>query len=183
MNFIKTDIDGVVEIEPRIFGDDRGYFFEAYNRDEFIKNGINAVFVQDNQSGSSYGVVRGLHMQKGKHSQAKLLRVVDGEVLDVAVDVRDGSPTFGKKVTVRLSSSRGNMLYIPRGFLHGFSVLSERAVFTYKCDNLYNRDAETGVRFDDAKLNIDWQIPADKIIVSEKDRLWGGIDDVTHYRG
>ena len=183
MNFIKTAIDGVVEIEPRIFGDDRGYFFEAYNRAEFVKNGIDAVFVQDNQSGSSYGVVRGLHMQKGEHSQAKLLRVIEGEVLDVAVDVRDGSPTFGHTVVVKLNSVRGNMLYIPRGFLHGFSVLSERAVFTYKCDNLYNRDAETGVRFDDAKLNIDWQIPADKIIVSEKDKLWGGIDDVARYRG
>ena len=183
MNFIKTAIDGVVEIEPRIFGDARGYFFEAYNRDEFVKNGINAVFVQDNQSGSSYGVIRGLHMQKGEHSQAKLLRVIEGEVLDVAVDIRDGSPTFGQSVVVRLSSVRGNMLYIPRGFLHGFSVLSERAVFTYKCDNLYNRESETGVRFDDAKLNIDWQIPADKIVVSEKDKLWGGIDDIAHYRG
>ena len=178
MNFIKTAIDGVVIIEPRVFADARGYFMETYNEAEFIKNGITNKFVQDNQSMSSYGVVRGLHCQMGAHAQAKLVRVLQGTVLDVAVDVRRGSPTFGRHVAVELSAENKRQLFIPRGFLHGFSVLSDVAVFAYKCDNLYAPGAEFGVRFDDPDIGIDWRIPADKIIVSEKDKLNKGLGDV-----
>lgn len=182
MNFIKTEIDGVVIIEPRLFADERGYFFESYNQEEFAAAGITARFVQDNQSKSSYGVIRGLHCQQGEYAQAKLVRAIAGSVLDVAVDIREGSKTFGKYVSVELSAENKRQLYIPRGFLHGFSVLSETAVFAYKCDNLYCKAAEAGVRFDDKDIGIDWKIPADKIIVSEKDMLHGGLKDVAHYR-
>lgn len=178
MNFIKTDIDGVVVVVPRVFQDARGYFFESYNEAEFIKNGIPNKFVQDNQSRSVYGVVRGLHCQLGEFAQAKLVRVLQGRVLDVAVDVRRGSPTFGRHVAVELSDENMRQLFIPRGFLHGFSVLSETAVFAYKCDNLYAPQAEFGVRFDDPDIGIDWQIPADKIIVSDKDKNAKGLKDV-----
>ena len=170
MNFIKTDIDDVIIIEPRIFVDDRGYFFESYNEFEFVKNGITNKFVQDNQSKSSYGVVRGLHCQYGAYSQAKLVSVLYGKVLDVAVDCRKGSPTLGKYVAVELSDENKRRLFIPRGFLHGFSVLSDTAVFLYKCDNWYYKDSEIIVRYDDPELNIDWRVPKDKIIVSEKDK-------------
>ena len=139
MNFIKTDIDGVIVVEPQIFEDNRGYFFESYNEEEFYKNGIEVRFVQDNQSKSSYGVIRGLHCQLGEYSQAKLVRVLQGKVLDVAVDIRRGSPTFGKYVAVELSDENKRQLFIPRHFLHGFSVLSDEAVFAYKCDNVYNK--------------------------------------------
>ncbi len=182
MNFIKTSIDGVIIIESRIFADERGYFFESYNRKEFVEAGIDAEFVQDNQSQSSYGVIRGLHCQNGAHAQAKLVRVLEGKVLDVAVDIREGSPTFGKHVAVELSAENQRQLFIPRGFLHGFSVLSETAVFAYKCDNLYCKAAEDGVLWNDKNIGIDWQIPADKVIVSEKDKLHGGLEDVAHYR-
>ena len=168
MNFIKTDIDGVVVVVPRVFQDARGYFFESYNEAEFIKN----------ESRSVYGVVRGLHCQLGEFAQAKLVRVLQGRVLDVAVDVRRGSPTFGRHVAVELSDENMRQLFIPRGFLHGFSVLSETAVFAYKCDNLYAPQAEFGVRFDDPDIGIDWQIPADKIIVSDKDKNAKGLKDV-----
>ena len=178
MNFIKTDIDGVMVVVPRVFQDARGYFFESYNEAEFIKNGIPNKFVQDNQSRSVYGVVRGLHCQLGEFAQAKLVRVLQGRVLDVAVDVRHGSPTFGRHVAVELSDENMRQLFIPRGFLHGFSVLSETAVFAYKCDNLYAPQAEFGVRFDDPDIGIDWQIPADKIIVSDKDKNAKGLKDV-----
>jgi dTDP-4-dehydrorhamnose 3,5-epimerase len=170
MNFIKTEIDGIVIIEPKVFEDERGYFFESYNEAEFAKNGINIKFVQDNQSKSSYGVVRGLHCQKGEHAQAKLVRVLEGKVLDVAVDVRVGSKTFGKHVAVELSAENKRQLFIPRGFLHGFSVLSETAVFAYKCDNFYSKESEFGVAYNDSDVGIDWLIPSDKIITSEKDR-------------
>ena len=178
MNFFKTDIEGVVIIEPRVFEDARGYFFESYNEAEFIKNGIEARFIQDNQSKSSYGVIRGLHCQLGEHSQAKLVRVLEGKVLDVAVDIRKGSPTFGKYVAVELSAENRRQMFIPRHFLHGFSVLSETAVFAYKCDNFYCKDAEFGIRYDDPEIGIDWKIPADKIITSEKDRIAKGLKDV-----
>lgn len=171
MNFIKTDIDGVVIVEPKIFQDSRGYFCETYNEQEFIKNGIPNRFVQDNQSRSSYGVIRGLHCQLGEHSQAKLVRVLHGAVLDVAVDVRKNSPTFGKYVGVVLSSSNQLQLFIPRGFLHGFSVLSDTAVFAYKVDNFYNKESEFGIRYDSPEINVDWRVPADKVITSEKDRM------------
>ena len=183
MNFIKTEIDGVVIIEPRVFEDARGYFFESYNEAEFIKNGIPNKFVQDNQSKSSYGVVRGLHCQLGEYAQAKLVRVLHGRVLDVAVDIRKNSPTFGKYVAVELSEENKRQLFIPRGFLHGFSVLSDTAVFAYKCDNLYAPHAEFGIRFDDPDIGVDWKIPADKIITSEKDRQAKGLKDVPDYRG
>ena len=178
MNFIKTDIDGVVIVEPRVFEDNRGYFFESYNEEEFNKNGITARFVQDNQSKSSYGVVRGLHCQLGKHAQAKLVRVLKGKVLDVAVDARKNSPTYGKHVAVELSEENKRQLFIPRGFLHGFSVLSEEAVFAYKCDNLYCKDAEFGIRYDDEDIGVDWKVPADKVITSEKDRLANKLKDM-----
>lgn len=178
MNFIKTGIDGVVIVEPKVFNDARGYFFESYNEDEFIKNGIPNKFVQDNQSKSSYGVVRGLHCQLGEHSQAKLVRVLVGKVLDVAVDVRPGSKTFGKHVAVELSDENMRQLFIPRHFLHGFSVLSEQAIFAYKVDNLYNKESEFGIRYDDPEINVDWCVPANKIITSEKDRIANKLADL-----
>lgn len=178
MNFIKTSLEGVVIVEPRLFKDDRGYFFESYNEQEFIANGITNRFVQDNQSKSSYGVVRGLHCQLGERAQAKLVRVLEGTVLDVAVDFRKDSPTFLKHVAVELSAQNNRQLFIPRGFLHGFSVLSETAVFAYKCDNLYCKESEFGIRFDDPTIGVDWQVPADKILVSDKDRQLKEVKDV-----
>ena len=181
MNFIKTEIDGVIIVEPRVFNDARGYFFESYNAAEFAANGIPNTFVQDNQSKSSYGVVRGLHCQLGEHAQAKLVRVLHGTVLDVAVDIRPGSPTFGKHVAVELSAENNRQLFIPRGFLHGFSVLSDTAMFAYKCDNLYAPQSEFGIRFDDPDIGIDWRVPADKIITSDKDNIAKGLKDVPDY--
>lgn len=178
MNFIKTQLEGVYIIEPKIFKDDRGYFFESYNEHEFAVNGINARFVQDNQSKSSYGVIRGLHMQLPPFGQAKLVRVLKGRVLDVAVDVRPDSKTFGKYVAVELSEENQRQLFIPRNFLHGFAVLTDEALFAYKCDNLYHKPAEFGIRFDDPEINIKWPIPADKIITSEKDRLANTLSDL-----
>lgn len=178
MNFIKTKIEGVYIIEPTIFKDSRGYFFESYNEQEFIKNGIKNKFVQDNQSRSTYGVIRGLHCQLNEFSQAKLVRVLQGRVLDVAVDVRPNSPTFGKHVAVELSDENQRQLFIPRNFLHGFSVLSDTAVFAYKCDNLYNKASEFGIRYDDPEIGIDWKIPSDKVITSEKDRLANSLQDL-----
>lgn len=182
MKFIKTDIDGVFIIEPTVFEDDRGYFFESYNEAEFIKNGITNRFVQDNQSKSSYGVIRGLHCQLGEYSQAKLARVLQGKVLDVAVDIRKGSPTFGKHVAVELSAENKRQLFIPRHFLHGFSVLSEDAIVAYKCDNLYCKEAEFGIRYDDPEIGIDWKVSIDKIIASEKDRLANSLKDILNER-
>ena len=182
MNFIKTDIEGVVIVEPRVFEDERGYFFESYNEAEFVANGITNKFVQDNQSKSSYGVIRGLHCQLGEHAQAKLVRVLEGKVLDVAVDIRKGSPTFGKHVAVELSAENKRQLFIPRGFLHGFSVLSETAVFAYKCDNLYCKSAEFGIRYDDEEIGINWQVPADKVVTSEKDRMANKLKDIPDER-
>lgn len=181
MNFIKTDIDGVIIIEPRIFVDDRGYFYESYNKDEFNLHGLGYNFVQDNQSKSSYGVVRGLHCQLGEHAQAKLVRVLYGKVLDVAVDIRQGSETFGKHVAVELSDENNRQLLIQRGFLHGFSVLSPTAVFAYKCDNFYHKPSEFGIRYDDPTINVDWRIPPEKVITSEKDRLAKSFKDIIAY--
>ena len=171
MPFIQTKIKDVVIFEPRIFTDDRGYFFETYNEKLFCDNGVTAKFVQDNQSKSSYGVIRGLHFQKGEHAQAKLVRVLQGRVLDVAVDLRAGSETYGKHVAVELSDVNNLQLFIPRGFAHGFSVLSKTAVFAYKCDNLYCKESEGGIDCADPDLGIDWQIPAEDRILSEKDKL------------
>ena len=169
MNIIKTDIEGVLIIEPRIFEDSRGYFFESFNRMDFEENVGHVDFVQDNESKSSYGVVRGLHFQKGEHAQAKLVRVVKGTVLDVAVDIRPGSPTFGKHVAVELSGDNHRQFFMPRGMAHGFSVLSEEAVFQYKCDNFYCKEAEGAIAWDDPALGIDWMIPESEVILSEKD--------------
>ena len=171
MPFIQTKIKDVVIFEPRIFTDDRGYFFETYNEKLFNDNGMTAKFVQDNQSKSSYGVIRGLHFQKGEHAQAKLVRVLQGRVLDVAVDLRKGSETYGKHVAVELSDVNNLQLFIPRGFAHGFSVLSRTAVFAYKCDNLYCKESEGGIDCNDPDLGIDWQIPAEDRVLSEKDKL------------
>lgn len=182
MNFIKTTIDGVLIVEPKIFEDSRGYFFESYNETEFAQNGIPNKFVQDNQSKSSYGVIRGLHCQLGKHAQAKLVRVLEGKVLDVAVDIRKNSQTFGKYVAVELSADNKRQLFIPRGFLHGFSVLSKTAIFAYKCDNFYCKEAEFGIRYDDEEIGIDWKIPADKVIISEKDRQANNLKDISDER-
>ena len=177
MQFLNTNIADVKIIEPRIFADERGYFFESYNQSEFNKAGINANFVQDNESKSSYGVVRGLHCQLGVHGQAKLVRVLSGKVLDVAVDFRAGSPTYGQHVAVELSCENKRQLYIPRGFLHGFAVLSETCIFSYKCDNLYHKDAECAVRYDDPTLAINWRLPQEHIVVSDKDKSAGEFKD------
>ena len=179
MNFIKTEIDGIIIIEPKVFEDDRGYFFESYNEAEFIRNGITNKFVQDNQSKSSYGVVRGLHSQKGEHAQAKLVRVLEGKVLDVAVDVRKNSKTFGKYVAVELSAENKRQLYIPRGFAHGFAVLSDEAVFAYKCDNVYMPSAERGIIFNDSDLAIDWRVSPGQWNLSEKDKKHPAFADIT----
>ena len=170
MKVIKTDIEGVFIIEPVVFEDERGYFFESYNQADLKKQGIDYNFIQDNQSKSRYGTIRGIHFQKGEFSQAKLVRVLEGKVLDVAVDLRKKSPTFGKHVAVELSAENKRQLMIPRGFGHGFSVLSETAVFAYKCDNVYNKASECGIRYNDPTLNIDWKIDPDKVILSEKDK-------------
>lgn len=169
MEYIKTEIDGVYIIEPKVFKDARGYFFEAFKQDEFEKNVGNVNFVQDNESKSSYGVLRGLHYQKGEFSQAKLVRVIKGKVVDVAVDIRKGSPTFGKHVMVELSEDNKRQLFIPRGMAHGFLVLSQEAVFTYKVDNVYAPQSEASIKFDDATLNIQWPIDKNDVLTSEKD--------------
>ena len=169
MPFTTCEIPGLIIVEPAIFADSRGYFFEAYNQDVFQKNGITCNFVQDNQSKSSYGVIRGLHYQLNPHAQAKLVRVLEGVIYDVAVDIRQGSPTYGKHFGIELSAENKKQLYLPAGFAHGFSVLSETAVVLYKCDALYNKQSEGGIRFDDPALGIDWKVDAAKAIVSEKD--------------
>lgn len=171
MEVIKTDIEGVVIIEPRIFRDDRGYFYESFSQREFEEKVYRTTFVQDNQSKSSYGVLRGLHFQKPPYCQSKLVRCIKGAVLDVAVDLRKGSPTFGKHVAVELTEENHRQLFVPRGFAHGFAVLSEEAVFQYKCDNFYNKESEGAIAWDDPALAIDWRIPADKALLSEKDKL------------
>lgn len=171
MEVIKTAIDGVLIIEPKVFGDHRGYFFESFNEREFAaKSGVDVHFVQDNESKSCYGVVRGLHFQKGEHAQAKLVRVISGKVLDVAVDIRPGSPTFGKHVAAELTAENHRQFFIPKGFAHGFVVLSPEAVFQYKCDEFYCPEAEGAIAWNDPDVAIDWQIPASDVILSEKDR-------------
>ncbi len=169
MEIIDTLIEGVKIIKPRIFEDARGYFFESYSKREFDRHHLAYDFIQDNQSLSSYGVIRGLHFQYGEHAQAKLVRVLQGKVLDVAVDIRPGSPTFGKHVAVELSDENNLQLLIPRGLAHGFSVLSPRAVFSYKCDNGYCKESERGILYNDPALGIDWRIEEGMIQLSEKD--------------
>ena len=169
MEVIKTNIEGVVIIEPRIFKDDRGYFFESFSQREFEEKVCKTTFVQDNESKSSYGVLRGLHFQKPPFAQSKLVRVIKGAVLDVAVDIRKGSPTFGQYVSVELTGENHRQFFIPRGFAHGFSVLSEEVIFQYKCDNFYSPQSEGAIAWNDPDLNIDWRIPAEKVVLSEKD--------------
>lgn len=171
MPFHTTDIPGLLVYEPKLFEDSRGYFFESYNEKVFSEQSIDLRFVQDNQSSSVYGVIRGLHYQLQPHAQTKLVRVLFGKVMDVAVDIRKGSPSYGKIFCIELSAENKKQLFIPPGFAHGFSVLSEKAEVFYKCDALYNKESDAGIRFNDPSLKIDWKIPADKIIVSDKDKI------------
>ena len=177
MEIIKTEIDGVVIIEPRIFCDERGYFFESFSQLEFDEKVMPINFVQDNESMSSYGVMRGLHFQKMPYTQSKLVRCVKGAVLDVAVDIRKGSPTYGQHVAVELSEDNHRQFFIPRGFAHGFSVLTEIAVFQYKCDNFYAPQCEGAIAWDDPDLGIDWKIPMEEVILSEKDSCHSALKD------
>lgn len=181
MNYIKTEIDGVFIIEPRVFEDDRGYFFEAFKEAEFAENVGKTNFVQDNESKSSRGVLRGLHYQKGDSSQAKLVRVIKGRVLDVAVDLRKSSPTFGKHVMVELSDDNKRQFFIPRGFAHGFLVLSDEAIFTYKVDNVYDPKSEASIRFDDETLAINWPMDAAEIQTSKKDLEGAAFADAEYF--
>lgn len=169
MEIIKTPIEGVIILKPRIFNDDRGYFFESYSQRVFNEEVREVHFVQDNESKSSYGVLRGLHFQKPPFCQSKLVRCIKGSVLDVAVDIRKGSPTFGQYVAVELTEENHLQLFIERGFAHGFSVLSDEVIFQYKCDNFYAPQSEGAIAWNDPVLNIDWRIPVDKVILSEKD--------------
>ena len=170
MKVIETEIEGVFILEPRVFGDDRGYFFESFSLKHFEEKVSKTVFVQDNESKSKYGVLRGLQYQLPPYTQAKLVRVVKGRVLDVAVDIRKGSPTFGKYVAVELSEENKLQFFLPKGFAHGFAVLSEEAIFQYKCDEYYAPDYEGAICFDDPDLGIDWRLPLEDIILSEKDK-------------
>ena len=171
MEIIQTEIEGVVILKPRVFEDARGYFFESYSKRDFDKQVREINFVQDNESKSQYGVVRGLHYQKWPFTQSKLVRVLHGRVLDIAVDIRQGSPSYGKYVSVELSGDNRLQLFIPRGFAHGFAVLSKDAVFQYKCDEFYHPESEGGIAWDDPQLNIDWKLPAKDIILSKKDTV------------
>ena len=170
MEVKQTHIPGVVIIEPRLFKDDRGYFFESFSERDFNTQVREIHFVQDNESKSSYGVLRGLHFQKPPYAQSKLVRVIKGAVLDVAVDIRKGSPTFGQHVAVELTEENHRQFFIPRGFAHGFSVLTDEVIFQYKCDNFYAPQSEGALAWDDPELGIDWKIPTDKVILSEKDK-------------
>jgi dTDP-4-dehydrorhamnose 3,5-epimerase len=178
MNFIPTKLQGCFVIEPKVIQDERGYFMESFNEKTF-QNGIeqNVHFVQDNQSFSSKGVLRGLHYQTGEHAQAKLVRVLQGEVLDVAVDIRPNSPTFGQYESVVLSGENQKQFFVPRGFAHGFLVLSDTATFFYKCDNFYNKESEGGIIYNDKTVNIDWEFPLENLIISEKDKVQPSIEN------
>ena len=177
MEVIKTAIDGVVIIEPKVFKDQRGYFFESFSQREFEAKVRKINFVQDNESMSSYGVMRGLHFQRPPYTQSKLVRCVKGKVLDVAVDIRKGSPTYGQHVAVELSEDNHRQFFVPRGFAHGFAVLSDTAVFQYKCDNFYAPQADAGISIKDESLGIDWKIPTGMVILSEKDTLHSCLKD------
>ncbi|MDR1848075.1 MAG: dTDP-4-dehydrorhamnose 3,5-epimerase [Bacteroidales bacterium] len=170
MNYIKTELEGVYILEPKVFNDNRGYFLESYRQEEFAANIGKINFIQDNESKSTYGVLRGLHFQRLPFSQAKLVRVVYGKVLDVAVDIRRDSKTFGKHIAVELSGENKRQFFIPRGFAHGFAVLSDEVIFQYKCDNYYNPQSEGGILWNDSAIGIDWKLKAEDIILSEKDK-------------
>ena len=178
MNFIPTKLEGCFIIEPKIILDERGYFMESFNENTFQKSVNQKVhFVQDNQSYSSKGVLRGLHYQTGEHAQAKLVRVLQGEVLDVAVDIRPNSPTFGEYEAVLLSGENQRQFFVPRGFAHGFLVLSDTATFFYKCDNFYNKESEGGISYNDQIINIDWVFPTKNLIISEKDKVQPNLEN------
>jgi len=181
MKIIETEIPDILVFEPRVFGDSRGYFFESFRKDMLQKHVGEIDFVQDNQSKSGYGVLRGLHFQKPPFTQSKLVRVLQGSVLDVAVDIREGSPWYGRHVAVKLDSERNNMLWIPQGFAHGFIVLSEAAVFAYKCDNYYAPEYDAGIRWNDPDIGIDWGIPEEHIQVSDKDASLPFLKDAYHF--
>jgi dTDP-4-dehydrorhamnose 3,5-epimerase len=180
MPFIKTQFPGLLVFEPKVFEDNRGYFFESYNQKLFADEGVPINFVQDNQAKSSFGVIRGLHYQLEPHAQTKLLRVLGGEIIDAVVDVRRNSPTYGKSYTILISAENKKQLLVPKGFAHGYSVISETAEVFYKCDEFYHRESEGGIAWNDPSLQIDWQIPADKIIVSDKDRVYPLLENATH---
>lgn len=177
MEVIKTEIEGVVIIEPRVFADSRGYFFESFSQKEFEEKICKTVFVQDNESKSSYGVLRGLHFQKPPFAQSKLVRVVKGAVLDVAVDIRKDSPTFGQHVAVELTADNHRQFFLPRGMAHGFVVLTDEVIFQYKCDNFYAPQSEGAIAWNDPALNIDWKIPFENILLSDKDRKNSCLED------
>ena len=182
MEKITTPLEGLYVLSPRVFEDSRGYFFEAYNEKVFHEIGVGMRFVQDNQSRSSYGVIRGLHYQNNPHAQTKLVRVLEGAILDVALDIRKGSPTYGQHFSIELSADNKKQLLVPAGFAHGFSVLSEKATVMYKCDALYSKESEGGILYNDASLNIDWKIPAGSVVVSEKDKVLPGLQDcINHF--
>lgn len=181
MEYKETAIKGVFVLEPKVYMDSRGYFFEAWKQEDFVKNVGPVDFIQDNESKSSYGVLRGLHYQKGSYSQAKLVRVIKGKVLDVAVDMRKSSPTFGKHVMVELSEDNKRQFFIPRGFAHGFLVLSEEAIFTYKVDNVYAPSHEASVRYDDPALGISWPIDSKDVVMSDKDRAASLFADAEYF--
>jgi dTDP-4-dehydrorhamnose 3,5-epimerase len=176
MPFIKTDFPGLCVFEPLVFSDERGFFFESYNERVFQEQGLDTSFIQDNQSFSKYGVIRGLHFQLEPHGQSKLVRVLKGTILDAVVDLRKGSPKYGQCMRIELSEENKKQLFIPKGFAHGFSVLSPTAEILYKCDSFYHRESESGIRFDDSTLNIDWQVPKNKQIVSSKDLQLKGFE-------
>ena len=171
MRVKETGIEGLLILEPRIIKDPRGFFYESYHKEELARNGVEYEFIQDNQSRSSFGVIRGLHYQKEPHAQAKLVRVTEGVIFDMALDIRPGSPTFGKWFGLELSAENFLQLLIPGGFAHGFSILSDHATVLYKCDQYYRPESESGIRFDDPDLHIDWRIDPEKAIISEKDRI------------
>lgn len=181
MEYIKTAIEGVYVIEPKVFEDARGYFFEAWKQGEFVANIGKVDFVQDNESKSSFGVLRGLHYQRGEFSQAKLVRVISGRVLDVAVDLRRNSPTFGQHVMVELSGENKCQFFIPRGFAHGFLVLSDEAIFTYKVDNVYAPQAEASILWNDEQLSIDWPLGENQLLLSEKDKKAKPFSEVEYF--
>lgn len=178
MHITKTDIEGVVIIEPRVFADSRGYFFESFSHKEFTQKVADTRFVQDNESLSTYGVLRGLHFQRPPYAQAKLIRVVKGLILDVAVDMRKDSPTFGKYISLELSDENKRQLYIPKGMAHGLVVLSEEAIVNYKCDNYYDPESEGSILWNDPQLNIDWRLAAEDILLSDKDKVCPLLKDV-----
>ena len=180
MPFIKTSFPGLLIFGPKVFEDSRGYFFESYNSKTFLNEGLQISFIQDNQASSTFGVIRGLHYQLEPHAQTKLIRVLSGSIIDAVVDIRKNSPTYGKAYTINLSSENKKQLLVPKGFAHGYSVVSETAEVFYKCDAFYHKESEGGIAWNDAALQIDWQIPADKVLVSDKDCAYPHLKDCIH---